>query len=404
MLSLVQSIPFSQTPLLPKLVADYLRSESSLKHLYNYPQRVDAFEQVMRDKQRDNTNRQLLVAIDSIDREIVERGGRMAESNNRHFYFLNKISLQKNKEKQEREAEEKRAKVDSIVRANPDTAKLKAALKTVGTTAKDYEYLAKTRKVNPPASPNAPTAQDSAAIAKLKALTPAGSAQPTATDSAAVDKLAADKKKTSESPSPKPPTKPAIAPKTSKNAQDTTGKKAPTLHKQDAYGYKQTINKPLEQYKSILETFEINKRKELLEKARNPISVIQDQAETTLRSLEKTRESRVKHVFEFHSKFSLAMACVIFLFVGAPMGAIVRKGGFGWPLLISIVFFMLFIVISIFSKNIAERFVIDAKLAAWMNCLVVFPMGLALTYWAMRDMGWSQIVEALSWRRFLKRK
>ena len=75
------------------------------------------------------------------------------------------------------------------------------------------------------------------------------------------------------------------------------------------------------------------------------------------------------------------------------MGAIVRKGGFGWPLLISIIFFMLFIVISIFSKNIAERFVIDAVLAAWMNCLVIFPMGLLLTYWAMRDMGWSQIVD-----------
>ena len=80
------------------------------------------------------------------------------------------------------------------------------------------------------------------------------------------------------------------------------------------------------------------------------------------------------------------------------MGAIVRKGGFGWPLLISIIFFMLFIVIGIFSKNIAERFVIDAVLSAWMNCLVIFPMGLLLTYWAMRDMGWSQIVDFLKFK------
>ncbi|MBK9013291.1 MAG: LptF/LptG family permease [Saprospiraceae bacterium] len=169
-------------------------------------------------------------------------------------------------------------------------------------------------------------------------------------------------------------------------------------------GYKQVLDKPLDQYSSFLETFELNKRKELLEKTRSPINVIQDQAATTLRSLEKTKESRVKHVFEFHSKFSLAMACLIFLFVGAPMGAIVRKGGFGWPLLISIVFFMLFIVISIFSKNIAERFVIDAILAAWMNCLVVFPMGLALTYWAMRDMGVSQIAEFFKFKWLSKKR
>jgi lipopolysaccharide export system permease protein len=352
------------------------------------------------------SNRQLLVAIDSIDREIVERSSRMAESNNRHFYFLNKISLQRTKEKQEREAEEKRAKVDSMIRANPDTNKLKEALKKIGATAKDNEYLAKT-KVQEPAPPAklAPTAQDSANIAKLKALTKPSDTPPiTAKDSVGQAKPQ-PQKQPAAAPKPKPPKQPVInkkLPPTTK--QDSSGKQPDPLKKPEDVGYKQRLDKPLKQYNSILETFEINKQKELLEKARNPISIIQDQAETTLRSMQKTKESRVKHVFEFHSKFSLAMACLIFLFVGAPMGAIVRKGGFGWPLLISIVFFMLFIVISIFSKNIAERFVIHAITAAWMNCLVVFPMGLALTYWAMRDMGWSQIVEQLSLRRLWRRK
>ncbi|MBK8564534.1 MAG: LptF/LptG family permease [Saprospiraceae bacterium] len=341
------------------------------------------------------SNRQLLVAIDSIDREIVERGGRMAESNNRHFYFLNKLQMERTKEKQAREAEEKRAKMDSIIKANPDSAAQQKALKELGSTAKDYEYLARlntkeltkgndatAEKLAPKPSQTAPTSQDSAALARLKGQEPP--AKP---------------------PQTVPRQKPNITPRNlPATKQDTTGKKQVQQKKIEVVGYKQVLEKPIEQYSSMLETFEPQKRSELLEKARNPMSVIQDQAETTLRSLQKTRESKVKHVFEFHSKFSLAMACVIFLFVGAPMGAIVRKGGFGWPLLISIVFFMLFIVISIFSKNIAERFVINAVTAAWMNCLVVFPMGLALTYWAMRDMGWGQIVEALSWKRWLKRK
>ena len=295
------------------------------------------------------SNRQLLVAIDSIDQEIVDRGERMAESNTRHFYFLNKLAQERNREKLKQESEEKRAKIDSMIAGKPDTAIAKSPTKT---------------KV----------ADDTSAASKSKAVLPG------------------------KQPSPRPmPQK-----KTPKQAEPQ--QKPAQLKKPEETSFKQIIDKPLTEYSSILETFELNRRRELAERAANPINVVKEQAETALRSLQKTKESRVKHVFEFHSKFSLAMACIIFLFVGAPMGAIVRKGGFGWPLLISIVFFMLFIVISIFSKNIAERFVIDAVSAAWMNCLVVFPMGLALTYWAMRDMGWSQIVEVLSLKRWLKKR
>lgn len=359
------------------------------------------------------SNRQLLVAIDSIDKEIDERAERMAESTNRHFYFLNKMQMERNKEKQEQEAAEKRAKVDSMIRTNPDSAAVQAAIKKMGVTSNDIQQIAK-GKVGVDSAKM--TAMDSAKIANLKGVRT--SPQPTnatAQDSAMIAKL----KAAGQTPPPTTPAKPVIPstpikqpdqqPKPKPNppakiTRDTTKNKPAPLKKPNEIGYKQVLDKPLEEYNSFLETFEPERRNELLEKARSPINVIQDQTETTLRSLQKTRESKVKHVFEFHSKFSLALACVIFLFVGAPMGAIVRKGGFGWPLLISIVFFMLFIVISIFSKNIAERFVINAVLAAWMNCLVVFPMGLALTYWAMRDMGWGQIVEALSLRKRLRRK
>jgi lipopolysaccharide export system permease protein len=301
------------------------------------------------------SNRQLLVAIDSIDKEIKEKSVRMAENSNRQFYFLNKLMLEKNREKQKLEAEQKRAVMDSIRQARMDSLQ-KKGLPT--------EVVPK---------PDTSTKKPAATVPPLtkKALKPTKPAP---------DKAAEKPKAPAAAPPPK----------------------SQPVNKPEVLGYKQILDKPLSEYQSLVETFELNRRRELLDKAKSPIHVLQDQAASTLRSLEKTRESRVKHVFEFHSKFSLAFACVIFLFVGAPMGAIVRKGGFGWPLLISIVFFMLFIVISIFSKNIAERFVIDAVAAAWMNCLVVFPMGLALTYWAMRDMGWGQIVEQMNPKRWFK--
>ena len=147
----------------------------------------------------------------------------------------------------------------------------------------------------------------------------------------------------------------------------------------------QKIEKPLAEYDSFVELFEQRKRTELYDKAKSFSRTVQGQAESAKRSMERIRSSRVKHVFEMNSKFSTAMACLIFLFIGAPMGAIVRKGGFGYPLLISIIFFMIFMVITIFSKNLAERDVIDAALAAWMNCLVLAPFGVIITWAAMTD-------------------
>lgn len=152
-------------------------------------------------------------------------------------------------------------------------------------------------------------------------------------------------------------------------------------------------------YRSIIETFKPTERGEFINKAKVAVRSTIDQLSNLDSNLQRIREGRVQYVYEFHSKFSFALACFIFLFIGAPMGAIVRKGGFGWPLLISIFFFMLFIIISIFSKNIAERFVIDAALGAWMNCIIIFPMGLLLTWWAMHDQNLQQISDKLlPWR------
>jgi lipopolysaccharide export system permease protein len=84
-------------------------------------------------------------------------------------------------------------------------------------------------------------------------------------------------------------------------------------------------------------------------------------------------------------KYSIAAVCFIFMFIGAPMGAIVRKGGFGYPLLVAIVFFMLFVILTIFCRKIAETFVVSAYLAAWIPCIILMPLGMWLTYKAMND-------------------
>jgi len=171
----------------------------------------------------------------------------------------------------------------------------------------------------------------------------------------------------------------------SQKPKDKSKKKSSTPKKSGRKILEQTIEKPLAEYDTFAELFEQRKRTELYDKAKSFSRTVQGQAESAKRSMERIRLSRVKHVFEMNSKFSTAAACLIFLFIGAPMGAIVRKGGFGYPLLISIIFFMIFMVITIFSKNLAERDVWNATLAAWMNCIVLAPFGLVITWAAMTD-------------------
>lgn len=115
------------------------------------------------------------------------------------------------------------------------------------------------------------------------------------------------------------------------------------------------------------------------------VRAITGQARAGQRILPGIQESRVKHIYDLHMKYSMALVCIIFIFIGAPMGAIVRKGGFGIPILVSIIFFVIFIILTIFCRKLAESFVVDAAFAGWLPCIILFPISLYITSRAMRD-------------------
>jgi lipopolysaccharide export system permease protein len=296
------------------------------------------------------SNRQLLVAIDSIDKEIAQRIERNNEQSYKSFYFLQLAYEERKKEERKQENERRKAEQDSLEKINPPAA--------VPTQATDTQAAKPAAPIAPkpiPARPVLPSAVDEQNAAQTaKPVPPAQKIGP------AVQQA--------------PAAPPAIF---------------------EPYRY-DTLS-------AFINIFPKDKRGKYLLDARKTAQSLKERANSTLSSLAKTKESKVKHIFEFNTKYSMAVACLIFLFFGAPMGAIVRKGGFGWPLLISIVFFMLFIVISIFSKNIAERGVINAVLASWMNCLVIFPMGLSLTYGAMRDANLQQIADFFKFKWLLEK-
>lgn len=102
-------------------------------------------------------------------------------------------------------------------------------------------------------------------------------------------------------------------------------------------------------------------------------------------SLKGTRINKAKHVYELHSKFSFAVICIVFLFIGAPMGAIVRKGGFGYPLLIAVIFFTIFILLTLMFKKLSETESVNAVFGAWVAVIVMLPISAILTYKSLND-------------------
>ena len=82
----------------------------------------------------------------------------------------------------------------------------------------------------------------------------------------------------------------------------------------------------------------------LAQRAENSARNVQSTIENTLRQTKQNEKQRDKFVYELHMKYTAAIICMVFLFIGAPMGAIIQKGGFGYPILVAIGFFVLYII------------------------------------------------------------
>lgn len=99
---------------------------------------------------------------------------------------------------------------------------------------------------------------------------------------------------------------------------------------------------------------------------------------------EKDRVLR-KHKIEWHRKISLSLACLVLFLIGAPLGAIIRKGGLGTPLILSIIFFMLFYFTSTTGEKFAKENTMSPFAGMWLATFTLVPIGLFLIYKAMRD-------------------
>ena len=100
---------------------------------------------------------------------------------------------------------------------------------------------------------------------------------------------------------------------------------------------------------------------------------------------ENKRLDIVNLKLEWQRKFAFSLACMVLFFIGAPLGSIIRKGGLGMPLVVAIVFFLIFHLLNMFGEKFVKTETLSPFLGMWLAIIVLTPVGIFFTYKAMND-------------------
>ncbi len=103
---------------------------------------------------------------------------------------------------------------------------------------------------------------------------------------------------------------------------------------------------------------------------------------------------------EWHKKFTLSLACLLFFFIGAPLGSIIRRGGFGLPVVVAVLFFILYYITDNIGRHMALEGISDVRVGVWLSSIILFPIGVFITYKATHD---SALLNPEAYKLFLKR-
>jgi lipopolysaccharide export system permease protein len=103
-----------------------------------------------------------------------------------------------------------------------------------------------------------------------------------------------------------------------------------------------------------------------------------------------------KFRIEWHKKFTLGFVCMIMFFVGAPFGALVRKGGFGVPVIASFIFYLMYYVLTMIAEKSVKAATISSWFGMWYPIFIILMIGVYLTYLAVNDKGLPSLKPFLS--------
>ena len=136
---------------------------------------------------------------------------------------------------------------------------------------------------------------------------------------------------------------------------------------------------------SLWRVLPVEKQHQVLQSAQDKARMYRDQVEYNAIMLEDADRYIRKHEIELYRKFTLAFACLIFFFIGAPLGAIIRKGGLGAPVVISVILFIIYYIIDNTGYKMAREALWPCWAGMWLSSFILLPTGIFLTYKAATD-------------------
>ncbi len=139
--------------------------------------------------------------------------------------------------------------------------------------------------------------------------------------------------------------------------------------------------------KDILSLFTKNEKIQLIAMAKNNINSADFNIQNSKLDLDIKSKNINSHWLAIHEKFVMAYSCLLMFFIGAPLGAIIRKGGLGLPIVFAMLIFISFHFINTFGRKLAQEASISPFLGAWMASILMTPFAIMLTYRATNDIG-----------------
>lgn len=159
-----------------------------------------------------------------------------------------------------------------------------------------------------------------------------------------------------------------------------------TVETKKLYHYPDSlINKKLSD--TILANFVTLNKVIVLEEALRKIDRTIERNNVRRKSFKDRRKILNLYDYEFGYRLSFSLACLVLFFIGAPLGSIIRKGGFGVPMIFAIIIFVIYFFITQLGKNLAEESAITAELGSWLATIIMLPFGILLTRRATKGMG-----------------
>jgi lipopolysaccharide export system permease protein len=175
-------------------------------------------------------------------------------------------------------------------------------------------------------------------------------------------------------------------------------RRQPAVSKPDSVARNKSTLK-VSNFDSLYHSFSLPQQRNIIKSATNYSSMAQYMVVNTASNIVFETKFLRRHEIEWHRKFTLSFACLIFLFIGAPLGAIIRKGGLGMPTVISTLLFILYYIISLSGEKFVRESVMSGFMGMWLSSFVLVVAGVFLTYQASNDSAILNIDTYLNWLR-----